>query len=222
MQRSIRIRLRDVPPPGLVRPMEQLLELHSPVGQELIWMELEPRLWEAILQPGRVVGRDLPVVGMSETPQAPAFWQQQPDRSWLFAADYRQDPTFAASPGKIVMPRAELQAFDALAAAGLNCDLIWIAHELPATWQPGHAIPRVPDPPRARRHRRVLDTIANGSRVAIREGTRTALQVGAAVAVLPAIGLVGLVGLDPVVLGGLVHEETGAVVWVELARWDWE
>jgi hypothetical protein len=197
-----------------MRAVDSVMELPTPAGHEVIRAELELRLQRAILEPGRAVGRDLPVLGVSERPQDSCYWQRG-DGSWMFATDYRTDPTFAALDGRIAMPRAALEAFAALTDAGLECDTIWMVHDLPPTWRPGDPIPGVPDPPAARRSRSGPDKVASAPQ-RIRQAAAKLNEVRATAPQSISVGL------DPVVLGGLTHAETGAVLWVELARWDWE
>ena len=112
----------------------------------------------------------------------------------------------------------------ALRDAGVSVDLIWIGHELPASWSPGEPLPAlVPD---ARRYReldqrleRVVRTTFETSLAAVKTTARGialgALGVGAAFASAGA-------GLDPVVLGGVRHPKEPVAAWTLLAQWHWE
>jgi hypothetical protein len=101
--------------------------------------------------------------------------------------------------------------------AGVEPDLVWLAHQLPATWAEGEAIPDlVPAPPRLRH----IDEMLLGP---VRGAKKLASLVKIAGRSLPA-GLTAIaeVGLDPIVLGGVVHPSLPVVQWAILAEWAWD
>jgi hypothetical protein len=74
------------------------------------------------------------MVGVTEIPRKPIV-QQTAHGTWFFAAEYFNDPGLARD-GAIAIPESELSALRALRNAGVQADLVWIAHEIPATWTP--------------------------------------------------------------------------------------
>ena len=188
-------------------------------------LDLEEPVRRLLLDPARSIGRDdVELVGITEIPRHPIVRQTE-NGMWFFAADYLADPGLARDGG-IAIPRKELARLAALREAGVRPDLIWIAHELPAGWNPELPLPAlVPDPPLMRDldsglERFVVATTSASVQVA--RGIAIGLALGVGLAVGVAAGSVALVGLDPVVLGGVRHPDRPVVAWANLAEWVWE
>jgi hypothetical protein len=206
--------------------------------------ELDERLRRFLLDPAFEAGVEVQRLdGVWEVPRQPAIYQTADNGAWLFS-NHQQDFAALELGGSIAAPREQIQRLHALAEAGLACDVVGIAHELPAGWTPGQRL--VPDPPKDRRQREVLQGFAKLIGAASRAtaqaaGTAaqatavaaaglavialgTAVATAAAVAA-PAVAVASsapdaLLSLDPIIYGGV--EQEGRVKWVELARWNWE
>jgi hypothetical protein len=184
--------------------------------------ELERR----VLLPARTAGRDLPLLGLSSVPRGSAVVRAD-RRNWLLVS-HEDDPT-AERLGGIPVPREQHDALVALADAGVECDLVWLAHELPDSWRPGQPV-LVPSPLRG------LDSRVSGfvdgalalttrtSRTLVRTvpaARRALARRPAPVPVRAPARRSQWENLDPIVLGGVRLEDHDAVAWAVLARWDW-
>jgi hypothetical protein len=162
------------------------------------------------------------MVGVTEIPRKPIV-QQATHGTWFFAADYLNDPGLAQD-GAIAIPESELSSLRALRNAGVLTDLIWIAHELPATWTPDQPLPAVvPDPKRMRDLDLDLERFVHGATTTwfrAVHGLAAGLAVGVGAAA--SLAAVGLIGVDPVILAGIRHPIEPVAAWVKLAQWDWE
>jgi hypothetical protein len=195
---------------------------------------LEERLKRFLLEPASKAGVEvLPLGGVWQAPTQPAIYQTTDNGAWLFS-DHEQDLAALELGGAIAAPREQIQRFQALAEAGISCDVVAIAHELPPDWAPGTRL--VPAPPKTRQ-REILQAFAKqigtasrataraaavaAEATAVAAGGLTVVALGTAAAAASAVPAVGgaLLSLDPIVFGGV--EEDGRVRWVELARWYW-
>ena len=178
---------------------------------------------ERLLLPARRAGYDLPVIGTSEEPAGDAYWQG-PTGSWWLITDRRTDPT-AEIYGGVVVPEAEREKLVRLLREGFAPDRILIGHEMGPRWTPGDPIPDfVPKRPSAPQGLQRADLAVASTKATMTLGhaavTATkALFVGA-VAVGSAVGQ-ALSELDPVIIAGVRDPRSGAVTWVEVARWNW-
>jgi hypothetical protein len=198
--------------------------LLGPLSNEAyLWTDLDEPVRTLVLDPARSIGRDdIEVIGVTEIPTRPIV-QQTAHGTWFFATEYFNDPGLAQDGG-IAVPEAQLPALRALLNAGVQADLVWIAHELPATWTPDQPLPAVvPDPKRIRDLDVDLERFVHGATTTWFRAVR-GLSIGLAVGVGAAASLaaVGLVGLDPVILAGIRHPTEPVAAWVKLAQWEWE
>jgi hypothetical protein len=205
---------------ALMERLESARALEPSIASAVL-AELEERLAWEVLEPARAAGVELALLGVTAKPTAP-FLAPTPRGTWLIASNHLDDPS-AHQLGKIHIPEREHNRLVALEKAGVRCDLVWIAHELPPEWEPDQPIPPlVPPAPRFRDldtklDRQVRLAIERSAQVALRVG-----EIGLGLIAAPAFLLSEGVGLDPVILGGIEHARRDAVVWFELARWEWE
>jgi len=205
------------------------------VAKPAVEQELDERLRQFLLAPAFKAGLEVQrLEGVWEVPRQPAIYQTANKGAWLFS-DHKQDLAALELGGAFAAPREQILRMHALAEAGVECDVVGIAHELPADWTPGLRL--VPSPPKTR-EREILQgfakRIGKASRAtataagvatqvtAIAAGGLTLIAVGAtagaAGAAAPATAA-AVLRLDPIIYGGVEH--AGRVRWVELARWDW-
>jgi hypothetical protein len=203
--------------------MSEVLTVLRPNGDALIANELAVPLERRIFTPLVEAGVPLPSTFLTDAPR-PLDWRYTPRNTTLVAAHPARDPVAAAGGGLIPAPPevrrqlAELRNYDP--------DLLWVVRELPGRWEPGQEPPRMIGVETRRENEQLhLQAAATAFTVG-----RTLLYVAAGV-VLAAVGaplalgaavltIPLAVGVDPIVLGGIVHPETGAVAWVPLAAWD--
>jgi hypothetical protein len=181
---------------------------------------VEPRLVELaerrMLSPARELGYELRLVGATVLPQ----WQviaRTSQGAWLFV-DHVEDPTAEQYRGKIPVPAGQHARLMELYGGGVRPDLVWLGHELPATWREGDPIPRLVPPPRHLREKdqRLIQRLGVATRLLLK-------VVGATLSVPFAVaGAIAEAGLDPIVLGGVRHPDAPVVQWVLLAQWEWE
>jgi hypothetical protein len=182
--------------------------------------DLEPRLIELaeerMLSPARRQGYKVRLLGATVLPQRQVIARTS-QGAWLFV-DHVKDPTAKQYKGKIPVPVEQHARLTALARAGVRPDLVWLGHELPATWREGDAIPELVPPPR---HLREKDERLTQR---LRVATELFLKGAAALLSTPFVvaGAIAEAGLDPIVLGGVRHPEAPVVQWVLLAQWEWE
>lgn len=185
---------------------------------------------ERLLAPARRAGYDLPVIGTSEEPDGDVYWQA-PTGNWWLITDRRSDPT-AALYGGVVVPDREREKLVELLRKGFSADRVLVGHEFPLDWSPGDPVPdlvpKVPStqlvPRPSLEAARRAEIAAASTRASAMLGraalTATKALVVGAVAVGAAIGA-GFAALDPVLIAGVRDSRTGAVTWVEVARWSW-
>lgn len=190
--------------------------------------ELTSGTEERLLRPARRAGYDLPVIGTSEEPEGDVCWQA-PSGHWWVIADRRDDPT-AERYGGVVVPERERAKLAQLLREGFSPDRILVGHEFPLGWTPGDPVPDlvptasrelVPRSPQEDRRAELTNVSVQATATLGRAAlTATkALAVGA-LAVGVAIGRAAA-ELDPIVIAGVRDPRTGAVTWVEVARWSW-
>ncbi|MHB8060810.1 MAG: hypothetical protein ACYDHO_08270 [Gaiellaceae bacterium] len=211
----------------MIRDLTQL-ELPAPVNTlepstaSAVLAELDERLSWEVLEPARMAGIELAFLGVTAKPSE-QFLARTPRGTWIIASSHLDDPTVRET-GKIHIPAREHERLVALEKAGVRCDLVWIAHELPREWQPGQPIPSLVPP--APRFRELDVRLARHVQQAVKRSARIWLRVaraGLTVVAAPALLFdAGGIGADPVILGGIAHESRDAVVWYELASWHWE
>ncbi len=184
---------------------------------------------QRLLLPARRAGHELPIIGTSDEPDGDLYWQAPSGHWWLFT-DRRTDPT-AEVYGGVVVPEDVREKLVDLLREGFAPDRILIGHEFPLDWAPGDprpdlvpkAHPRLAQRPAAEVFRQAdIPTVSTRGTLKLGRAVLTgmkALLVGAA-AVGSVIGM-ALSQLDPVVVAGVRDPRTGAVTWVEVARWDW-
>jgi hypothetical protein len=198
--------------------MAELSLLPAPKIDLNVTRELADRAETRMLSPARERGYELRLVGATVLPQRQVI-ARSPWGTWLFV-DYVEDPTAAEYGGRIPVPAAEHAKLTELAKAGVRPDLLWVAHQLPDTWQEGDGIPQlVPAPAHLReKDQRLVRRLTTATKIFL--GASGAV-LGAALTPLAVLAAAGA-GLDPVVLGGVRHPEVPAVQWALLAQWDWE
>jgi hypothetical protein len=162
-----------------------------------------------ILSPARTAGFDLRPAGITGPPRQGEIVTGPWGKFGL--TDHLRDP--AMNDGQLPIPPDQIVRLRELDRV-IHSDLLWLAHGLPADWQPGQPLPPLVPTPRRLRE-------ADARRVEL--WAKVFKWIGtSAKAVGRAAGSVAAVGLDPVVLGGIQHPHAPAVYWVVLAQWDWE
>jgi hypothetical protein len=125
--------------------MNELAVLPAPRSDLSVSPELAERTEARMLAPARQRGYELRLVGASVLPQQQVIARSQWG-TWLFV-DHARDPTAREYGGRIPIPREQRAKLSDLAQAGVRPDLVWLAHELPASWKEGEAISQlVPAP----------------------------------------------------------------------------
>jgi hypothetical protein len=193
-----------------------------------------------LVEPARRSGHELTYYGeFIEPPQPIAF--RSNGAPWLLVP-YEQDPVGAQFGGYVPLPRETRDELGVLANAGVDPDVVWVLHEMPADWTPEQpAIVDVPVPPdiarREERALRILDRFGQAiglglaatvvgelrrtwpllDRMASRIN-RVASRVQAAQADPPRLER----GADNLILGGVRDPQNpeGILCYV-LVRWTW-
>ena len=201
--------------------------------------EMREPLERRILGPIAAAGYDAPLPVLTKAP-APLEVRYTDRDTTLIAADYSRDPIVNQDGGLIRAPKSERRKFKELREHGIDPDQLWILREIPGTWRPGETPPRMIGLTTAQtaRERHVQHLQAGaaafvvGRALLYTAGTVFAVATGAVVALgaITVVGVAGLAagaaaaplegGLDPIVLAGVRHPETGAVAWVPIAAWD--
>ena len=198
--------------------MNELAVLPAPRSDLSVSSELAERTEARMLAPARQRGYELRLVGATVLPQRQVIARSQWG-TWLFV-DHAKDPTARQYGGKIPVPREQRAKLSDLAQAGVRPDLVWLAHELPASWTEGEAIPQlVPAPAHLReKDQRLVLRLRTVSDAALKAAGMTLRFAGTAASSLTVLGA----GLDPIVLGGIKHPRYPVVEWAVLAQWEWE
>ncbi len=183
----------------------------------LVSTELEPLVERQLLAPAASIGIDLPVVGVSEVPRQPVLTYAG-NRPWYFC-NYIEDPTARQFGGYIPVPEAEHVRLTAQLDAGVRPNVVWLAHEVPATWREGQELPNLV-PPDVRPVVRPGAVTVSGQRLSV-QVVRRAVDFATGVAANRPRVINELRHLDPIVLGGVTDAAGEYAAWVELARWDW-
>ena len=222
----------DSPPTGVVQKLDGETELGAGSARFPILGPLRPldpdlggravaaleALERRVLVPARLRGHELVPFGITRVPPSGDQLELVADaqgKRWVLATP-AVDPT--ALNGRIPIPDIELRRLRDLHEAGVRVDHLRLAHELPASWMPGQPLPElVPDPPRLlAADRVVLSTTRAVGAILLGLGA-----VAAAIAVAPAVLVVGAASLDPIVVAGVASQEADAVAWVVLSAWVW-
>lgn len=218
--------------------MDSQLPVIRPNPEALAVLEdLREPLEHRLYGPMRQVVKDVPPPVLTRYPRP--FDVRYSDRNTtLTAARYDLDLMVAQDGGLIRAPKSEQRKLKKFEKHGIDPELVWVLREFSGVWRPGETPPRmigVETMETARtRHVQHLQIGAAaflfGRAALYTAGAAVAVLTGAAVVAVGAVGVVGLGaagaasplahGLDPLVLGGVVHEETGSVAWVPLAAWD--
>lgn len=171
-----------------------------------------------MLEPARAAGIELTTVDPTAVPSSQQVcWTDF--EAWLFT-EFSDDPAARANGGKLPIPLRIHERLSTLADAGVDPDLVWLAHQLPETWLDGDPIPDlVPPPPHLHRIDELLLTPVRGIK-------KLAGLISVGVREIP-LGVAAFIdgatsGLDPVVLGGVMHPTLPIVQWAVLAQWTWE
>jgi uncharacterized protein YjeT (DUF2065 family) len=198
--------------------MNELAVLPAPRSDLSVSSELSERTEARVLAPARQRGYELRLVGGTVLPQRQVIARSQWG-TWLFV-DHAEDPTAREYGGKIPIPLVQHARLSDLAQAGVRPDVVWLAHELPAGWEEGEAIPQlVPAPAHLReKDQRLVQRLRALSDATLKAAGMTLAVAGAAASSLTVLGA----GLDPIVLGGIKHPQYPVVEWVVLAQWEWE
>jgi len=154
----------------------------------------------------------------------------------LTAAAYNHDPVIQHDRGRIRAPKSELRKLKAYEKHGIDPDEMLVIRELPGLWRPGDVPSRmigVETVETARsQHLQHLQVgaaaFAVGRALLYTAGAAFVLATGTVVALgaitVAGVGAVAMApladGLDPIVLAGITHPETGATAWTVIAAWD--
>lgn len=197
--------------------------------------ELAEPLARRIYAPIGAAGYDAPQPILTRYP--PPLEVRHSDRdTTLTAALYEHDPLITQDRGRLRAPKSERRKLKDLSAARIDPDLVVVLREIPGTWWPGEPPPRMIGLKTAEtlrdhhiQHLQVGAAAFVFGRALLYTAAAAFAVVAGAAAALGAVTIAGAgavaaaplaVGLDPIVLGGIVHPETGAVAWVPLAAWD--
>jgi hypothetical protein len=181
-------------------------------------LRLRDRAERHVLSPARQRGYELRLLGATVLPQRQTIVRSA-HGTWLFV-DHVEDPTALEYDDKIPIPAAEHAKLLDLYEGGVNPDLVWLGHQLPADYCDEDPLPRlVPDPAHLReKDQRLVQWLRTGAKLWL----GAAAGLGAlALSPLAIAGAAGA-GLDPIVLGGVRDPELPVVQWVLLAQWEWE
>jgi hypothetical protein len=160
-----------------------------------------------MLTPARRAGYELQLVGATVLPQRQTISRTQWG-TWLFV-DHTEDPTAEEYGGQVPIPTDQLAHLSMLDQHGVQPDLAWIIHQLPATYKDGDPLPQlVPAPRHLREKDERLSLWLAKIIKRVKGAAKNLAEAGA--------------GLDPVVLGGVKHPELPVVQWCVLAQWEWE
>lgn len=173
---------------------------------------------QRMLVPARRVGQELAVAGTTALPQSQEVVDTQWGK-WLFV-DHVEDPTATQYGGDIPVPEKDHAKLVMLDRAGVRPDLVWLGHQLPASWKVGDPVP-VPAPrPLREKDAQLAQRLAVTTSWFLK-AAGALLAAAAAPAALGAVAFAG-VGLDPIVLGGVKHPDHPVVQWCVLAQWEWQ
>lgn len=197
--------------------------------------DLSRPLEQRLLGPIAQAGHDPPLPVLTKRP-APLEVRYTDRGTTLTAADYLHDPLVAQDGGLVRAPKSVRRKLKKLERHGIDPDRLWILREMPGVWQPGETPPRMMGLETAEtarsthlQHLQVgAAAFAVGRALLYTAGAAVVVATGAVVAAgaitVGAVGAVALAplaeGLDPIVLAGIEHPETGAVAWVPIAAWD--
>lgn len=199
--------------------MDELLVRDQIKLDARVQTELEAFVGRKIVGPARQIGRDLPILGFSTgVPDGPVY-SKTPGGTWAYGTDYRADPAAERYGGVSPVPAPILGDLWEMRSAGVRPTELWIVHETDGSWEPGRPLPStVPPSRRFRRH----DDLAIKATEQLKRGLLVAGALLGAAAAAPAALLASpAIGLDPVILGGVRHQD-GSCAWVPLASWYWE
>lgn len=197
--------------------------------------DLSRPLEERLLGPMAQAGCEAPLPVLTQRP-APLQVRYTDRGTTLTAAGYQHDPLIAHDRGLVRAPKSEKRKLKALKKHGIDPDHVWVLREMPGVWRPGETPPRMMGLQTAEtartQHIQHLQVgavaFAVGRALLYTAGAAFAVAAGSVVAVgaitVGAVGAVAMApladGLDPIVLAGVEHPETGAIAWVPIAAWD--
>jgi hypothetical protein len=190
--------------------------LPSPRLPAAIQPALLERAEHRMLSPARRAGYELSLVGATVLPQRQVITRTQWG-TWLFV-DHVEDPTAQQYKGKIPIPAAQHEKLVRLDQFGVSPDVVWLGHQQPTGWEEGD--PVVVPPPRQLREndQRLTLQLQKTTSLFLKGAAGLMTAAAAPLALTAAVGA----GLDPIVLGGVRHQEYPVVQWVLLAQWEWE
>ncbi len=195
------------------------VRVFPPISDERALLDdMGPQLETRVFKPARRIGENLQIVGVSAFPERSCVARTAAG-TWFFGVEYSSDPGLQQD-GVIAVPADELVRLRSLGAAGLSVDLVWIAHELPATWDPNQPLPQiVPD---AQRYGELDVSLERGVKALINTSLKAAKLAAHSLATAAKAVASPLQGLDPVILGGVRHSHEPVVAWAVLAKWNWQ
>lgn len=185
---------------------------------------------ELVLVQAADAGIDIKPIGVTALDLTPRAYEGE-DTDWaLMGID--DDPTARAG---LPMPRDIRRRLGRIDAAGIEMDVLMIAHEVPKGSLPIATalkpedlakVVTVPDPAKVAATSTAIGTgIEHAARTLARTARATAIGVGYAAGTVAVAPFALLASLDPVIIGG--RSLTGRArpgepcVWFELARWVW-
>ena len=175
-----------------------------------------------MLAPARSAGIELQFLGITHPP----VHEQEhklPSGIWKFV-DHVNDPTAREFGGKIPIPQAKIAELVQLRDACVCPQHLWIVHQMPHGYQPGEPTPQLVPVPRELREKdeRLQVGLTAATRLFVKGAAVTLAAAAAPGAAILSAGAGALVGLDPVILGGVEHPTLPLFAWCAPAQWDWE
>lgn len=196
-------------------------------GETVVGPQLGELLERQVLAPARSIGVDLPLAAVTDPPP-PVEVRPSGNGTWWLASTFDADPVALSNGGVTKAPREVVEGLQALRAAGVDFDYIYLLHELPAEWTPGTPPPAMRIAWTTDDHGASVVKMQEAVFAAGLDGLRAAVKVaGIAIRGVATVGAVtggaavaGAIAYDPVILGGVEDPESDRIAWFALAAWD--
>jgi hypothetical protein len=201
--------------------MSEKPPLPAPLPDRNVERSLATLAEQRMLAPARQGGYELQLVGATVLPQRQTITRTK-HGTWLFV-DHAEDPTTKQYGGLLPIPAEQLDRLSELDRCGVSPQLVWIGHQLPRDYVESEPLPQLVPVPRDLREKdeRLQLRLTRATDLFIK-GTATILTGAALTPIAVAATVVGAIGLDPIVFGGVKHPELPLVEWCVLAQWEWE